>query len=406
MNTTLNNVNLIDADTLKRMIISAAASIENHQEKLNDLNVFPVPDGDTGSNMALTVSAAARELNVKNPDSVGDVGEIAAKAMLKGARGNSGVITSLLFRGVATELKTSEECTPMVLAKALQSGVAAAYKAVASPAEGTILTVSRLAADAAVKSAESGKNISGVFADTIACAKVALEQTRTMNPVLQKAGVVDAGGYGWVLILEAMSASFEGNDTISNVVLAGAKDAADFSDFNEEDITFTYCTEFIVERSNTNDPSALRAALEKLGDSLVLVDDDEIIKVHVHTDDPGTALHLAVEYGQFISVKVENMRLQHSSKVIEESIPMISENVPAAKYGVVAVSPGEGITEVFAELGVDECVSGGQTMNPSTEDILAAVEKVNADNVFVLPNNKNIILAAEQAVELAEVAVL
>lgn len=382
------------------MIISAAAAIENNQDKLNDLNVFPVPDGDTGSNMALTVGAAARALENCSLDSVGDICDTAAKSMLKGARGNSGVITSLLFRGMASELRGVDECTPEMFARALQSGVAGAYKAVASPAEGTILTVARLAAEAAVKSAQKG-DMGVLFADTVACAKEALEQTRTMNPVLQKAGVVDAGGYGWVLILEAMSASYDGNDTArSSKAAVRALDFADFSDFTDEDITFTYCTEFIVSRSNTNDPSVLKSALEALGDSLVLVDDDEIIKVHVHTDDPGAVLHLALDYGQFVSVKVENMRLQHSNKVIEEAAPEVQEVLD--DYGVVAVSPGEGISEVFESLGVDVCVSGGQTMNPSTEDILNAINKVKARCVIVLPNNKNIILAAEQAKALAE----
>ena len=381
------------------MVISAAATIENNCTKLNDLNVFPVPDGDTGSNMAMTTGAAVSELMRKSPSTVGEAADLAAKSMLRGARGNSGVITSLLFRGIASEMKDMTECDSKTLANALQSGVAAAYKAVANPAEGTILTVSRLAADAAVKSADAGDTPVEVFDSAIASAKVALEQTMEMNPTLKKARVVDAGGYGWVLILEAMRNSLVGID----VTPSGAgipESAADFSDFNEEDITFTYCTEFIVSKENDKDPAELKTELEKIGDSLVLVEDDEIIKVHVHTDDPGTALHLAVAYGQFVTVKVENMRIQHTNKIENDSATESVPTAPKQKYGMIAVAPGDGIAEVFTELGADAIVSGGQTMNPSTEDILSAVDKVNAENIFVLPNNKNIILAAQQAAAL------
>lgn len=399
MNTT--DIKVINAKTMSLMITNSAATIENNSVRLNDLNVFPVPDGDTGSNMALTVSAAARELSRLQTESAGKVSEVAAKAMLRGARGNSGVITSLLFRGISNELRDSDSCDAKLLARALQSGVAAAYTAVANPAEGTILTVARLAADAAVEF-ENSDSVSVVIDEAIKAAKIALEKTTDMNPVLKKAGVVDAGGYGWVLILEAM------RDAISGIEIEGSTDfsastaqSADFSDFNTEDITFAYCTEFIVSREGLKDVAELREKLEGMGDSLVLVDDDEIIKVHVHTNDPGMALHYAASYGQFISVKVENMRLQHSSK-LEEARDVDTQSEQATEeFGVVAVSPGDGITEVLRELGVSECVHGGQTMNPSTDDILAAVEKVPAKNVFVLPNNKNIILAAEQARELS-----
>ncbi|MBQ7822497.1 MAG: DAK2 domain-containing protein [Clostridia bacterium] len=399
MNTTENCVRVIDASALRVIIANCAAAIENNCTKLNDLNVFPVPDGDTGSNMALTVSAAAHEIKRSGSKSAGELADIAAKAMLRGARGNSGVITSLLFRGIATELKGLDKCDAAALSRALQSGVAAAYKAVANPAEGTILTVARLAADAAVK--ESDGSLAEVMDAAISAAKTALEQTMDLNPVLKKAGVVDAGGFGWVLILEAVK------DALFGIVLESSSAfdstlsaAADFSDFETEDINFAYCTEFIVSREGENDPYTLKAELEKLGDSLVFVEDDEIIKVHVHTNDPGTALHLAVAYGQFVTVKVENMRIQHSTKITEAEVNKVV-SAPAEKYGVVAVSPGDGITEVFDSLGVDACVSGGQTMNPSTDDILEAIEKVNAENIFVLPNNKNIILAAEQARELS-----
>lgn len=403
MNTTENRVNIIDAQTMRIIIENSAATIENNCTNLNDLNVFPVPDGDTGSNMALTLSAAAHELKKVKSHSAGELADISAKAMLRGARGNSGVITSLLFSGIASELSGFDKCDAAALANALQSGVAKAYKAVANPAEGTILTVARLAADAAETAAEGG-SLSEVIDAAIDAAKNALGQTMELNPVLKKAGVVDAGGFGWVLILEAIKEAIDGNEIQSSSSLSVESTlSADFSDFDDEDIRFTYCTEFIVDRTNRNDPALLKSELEKLGDSLVLVEDDEIIKVHVHTNDPGAALHLAVEYGQFVTVKVENMRIQHSSKITEgesAGIASVKSSAPAAEYGVVAVSPGDGITKVFAALGVDECVSGGQTMNPSTDDILAAIDKVNAENIFVLPNNKNIILAAEQAIGL------
>ena len=344
MNTT--DIKVINAKTMSLMITNSAATIENNSVRLNDLNVFPVPDGDTGSNMALTVSAAARELSRLQTESAGKVSEVAAKAMLRGARGNSGVITSLLFRGISNELRDSDSCDAKLLARALQSGVAAAYTAVANPAEGTILTVARLAADAAVEF-ENSDSVSVVIDEAIKAAKIALEKTTDMNPVLKKAGVVDAGGYGWVLILEAM------RDAISGIEIEGSTDfsastaqSADFSDFNTEDITFAYCTEFIVSREGLKDVAELREKLEGMGDSLVLVDDDEIIKVHVHTNDPGMALHYAASYGQFISVKVENMRLQHSSK-LEEARDVDTQSEQATEeFGVVAVSPGDGITEV------------------------------------------------------------
>ncbi len=402
MNLTAENIKSVTADAYKRMVISAAATIENNCTKLNDLNVFPVPDGDTGSNMAMTTGAAVSELMRKSPATVGEAADIAAKSMLRGARGNSGVITSLLFRGIASEMTAMEECDSKTLATALQSGVAAAYKAVANPAEGTILTVSRLAADAAVKAADAGESPVEVFNAAIENAKVALEQTMEMNPTLKKARVVDAGGMGWVLILEAMRDSLLGVDITPTG--AGISEAsADFSDFNDEDITFTYCTEFIVSKENNKNTADLKSELEKLGDSLVFVEDDEIIKVHVHTDDPGTALHLAVAYGQFVTVKVENMRIQHTSKVEENNTSAnTSLSEAAQKYGMIAVAPGDGIAEVFTELGVDAIVSGGQTMNPSTDDILSAIDTVNAENIFVLPNNKNIILAAQQAAALTD----
>ena len=388
----------ISGAELRRMILSAAASIEIHKQDLNELNVFPVPDGDTGTNMSMTIHAAAADLRAADDPNLYAVAKIAASATLRGARGNSGVILSLLFKGIKRAMKGHDTCDGLLWADALQQGVDAAYKAVMKPAEGTILTVSRLAAAKAQEKAQQDNSVEAALEAALEEAKVALADTMNMNPVLKKAGVVDAGGKGWVLALEAMLAALRGQDVV--VPEGGAdspKEAANFSDFNTEDITFTYCTEFIIGRENKNDPEKLRAFLNSLGDSLVMVDDDEIIKVHVHTNDPGKALHEAIEYGHFITVKVENMRLQHTEKVLSEekdAAPKIAE--PEKPLGVVSVCAGAGLADVFMNLGVDQIISGGQTMNPSTQDILEAVNKVPAETVFVLPNNKNIIMAAEQ----------
>ena len=389
---------IINGADLRRMIISAAASIEIHKQKLNELNVFPVPDGDTGTNMSMTINAASVDLRkVEDPD-LYKAAKTAASAMLRGARGNSGVILSLLFRGLSRHLKGYTECDGVLWAEALQEGVDAAYKAVMKPAEGTILTVARLAAAKATEAARENNHIEFVHEAALEAAKVALAGTTDMNPVLKKAGVVDAGGKGWVYALEAMMSSLQGNDVIvpEGMASGDSKDAADFSDFDTDDITFTYCTEFIIQRENDLDPEKLRDFLSSLGDSLVLVDDDEIIKVHVHTNDPGKALHEAMDYGSFVTVKIENMRLQHTEKVMSEAekAPKIAE--PEKPIGVVSVCAGEGLADVFRNLGVDGIISGGQTMNPSTQDILEAVNKVPAETVFVLPNNKNIIMAAQQ----------
>ena len=388
----------INGADLRRMIISAAAAIENHKQALNELNVFPVPDGDTGTNMSMTITAAAGDLRKADDPDLGTAAKIAASAMLRGARGNSGVILSLLFRGISRKLKGCTDCDGVLWAQALQEGVDAAYKAVMKPAEGTILTVSRLAAAKAQEASQENNFIEFVQNAAVEEAKIALANTVNQNPVLKKAGVVDAGGKGWLTALEAMLSSIQGEDVVAQSAAdaPAVKEAADFSDFNTEDITFTYCTEFIVSRENDKDPEELRAFLSQLGDSLVLVDDDEIIKVHVHTNDPGKALSEAVHYGSFVTVKVENMRLQHTEKVMNEKdlAPQIAE--PEKPLGVVSVCAGAGLADVFLNLGVDQIISGGQTMNPSTQDILEAVNKVPAETVFVLPNNKNIIMAAEQ----------
>ena len=294
------------------MIISAAASIEIHKQALNELNVFPVPDGDTGTNMSMTINSAASDLRKEEDPGLYAASKVAAAAMLRGARGNSGVILSLLFRGISKSLKGSETADGVLWAAALQGGVDAAYKAVMKPAEGTILTVARLAAAKAAEAAQENNYIEFVQEAAVEEAKVALANTVNQNPVLKKAGVVDAGGKGWLFALEAMLCALRGEDVVApeNGEAAAVKEQADFSNFNTEDITFTYCTEFIISRENQNDPEKLREFLSSIGDSLVLVDDDEIIKVHVHTNDPGRALHEAIEYGSFVTVKVENMRLR------------------------------------------------------------------------------------------------
>ena len=382
----------------RSLIINAAASIEINKQALNDLNVFPVPDGDTGTNMSMTINAAANDLRRTEDPTLEQAAATAASSMLRGARGNSGVILSLLFRGISKRLKGCTACDGVLWAKALQEGVDAAYKAVMKPAEGTILTVARLAAAKALQASEENNYFEYVHEAAIEEAKIALANTINQNPVLKKAGVVDAGGKGWLVAMEAMLLALRGEDIVvpENLGSGEAKQQADFADFSDEEITFTYCTEFIISRENDNDPEKLRDFLSSLGDSLVLVDDDEIIKVHVHTNDPGKALHEAIDYGSFVTVKIENMRLQHTEKVMSEQelAPKIAE--PEKALGVVSVCVGDGIGDVFQNLGVDGLISGGQTMNPSTQDILEVVNQVPAETVFVLPNNKNIIMAAQQ----------
>ena len=394
----------INGADFRRLIISAAASIEINKQPINELNVFPVPDGDTGTNMSMTINAAAADLRKAEDPNLEKAASIAASAMLRGARGNSGVILSLLFRGISKSLKGHQKCDGVIWANALQEGVDAAYKAVMKPAEGTILTVARLSAARARQAAQENSYFEYVHEAAIEEAKEALANTINQNPVLKKAGVVDAGGKGWLLALEAMLLALRGEDMVvpENFTSETPKESADFSDFNDEDITFTYCTEFIVSRENDRDPDELRAFLQGLGDSLVLVDDEEIIKVHVHTNDPGTALHEALNYGSFVTVKIENMRLQHTEKVMSEQELQPQVAAPEKELGVVSVCAGDGIASVFSDLGVDGIISGGQTMNPSTQDILTAVNKVPANTVFVLPNNKNIIMAAEQVDPLTE----
>ena len=394
----------MDGAAFRRMMISAAASIEIHKQQINELNVFPVPDGDTGTNMSLTINTACGDLRKLEDPTLTKAADATASALLRGARGNSGVILSLLFRGFAKALKGKEEGDGTDFAAALNAGVEAAYKAVMKPAEGTILTVSRVAGTVAALEAQSNRNMEHVLTCTIAAAKDALAETLHQNPVLEKAGVVDAGGMGFVVILEGMLSSLQGDDIVAPTESVPDMDQeqANFSDFSTEDITFGYCTEFIISRENDKDPAALREFLSQMGDSLVLVDDDEIIKVHVHTNNPGTAIEEALTYGSLVTVKIENMRLQHTEKVMKEQDLEPKIAPPEKKYGIVAVCAGDGIASAFRDLGVDGIIQGGQTMNPSTEDILREIQRTPSEVVFVFPNNKNIIMAAEQTVALCE----
>ena len=410
---------MINGQAYKSMVLAAHASLTAHKQQLNDMNVFPVPDGDTGTNMAMTMTNAINELNKKNPQTLGDVANTVASGMLRGARGNSGVILSLLFRGLSKKLKGLETCNAVQFAEAMQAGVDAAYKAVMKPKEGTILTVARMAAGAAAEFAANGADLELTLTHAIEAGKVALDDTVNLNPVLKKAGVVDAGGFGYIVIFEAMLASMQGRfemPDLSDVNLeeeSNLREKADFNDFNPDEIEFGYCTEFIVERQTDKDPDDLRAFLNTMGDSVVCVDDEEIIKVHVHTNQPGVVMTEALTYGQFVSVKIENMRLQHS-ELSGGAAPAEAPAQEAEDYvaeaekelGVVAVCAGAGLEALFIELGADQVVTGGQTMNPSTEDILAAVNKTPANTVFVFPNNKNILMAAQQAGRLTDKEVI
>lgn len=405
------------------MLLCANAALEENKQKINELNVFPVPDGDTGTNMSLTMNSAAIELGRKQTETVGAVADCAASALLRGARGNSGVILSLLFRGIAKSLKGRETATAAEFAAAVSAGVDAAYKAVMKPAEGTILTVSRLGAQAAVAFAKDSTDFEGMLDALLVAAREALADTQNINPVLRRAGVVDAGGEGFVLVMDAMLGYLQGRTAAPVTAAAPAaaqapKEGADFSEFDTGEITFGYCTEFIVARENSKSPELLRSFLKNLGDCVVVVDDDEIIKVHVHTNVPGEVLTEALTYGPLQTVKIENMRNQHTALSGKDAAPEAAAGTaaeaeaepeiakPEKQFGVVAVSAGEGMANLFRELGVDRVVTGGQTMNPSTEDILTEVNKTPAEVVFVLPNNKNIIMAAQQCIGLTEKTVV
>ena len=404
---------MINGKQLKDAMMSAAISIANKKRSVDELNVYPVPDGDTGTNMSMTMGAALRALELMGDDvTVAQVADTAASALLRGARGNSGVILSLLFRGISKGLAGMAEADCEAMANALELGVSAAYKAVMKPTEGTILTVARLASVKAQECVHTTNDPVILWEEVCKEAEAALEKTPDMLPVLKKAGVVDAGGQGLVLIFKAMLEVFQGGGMAVPAEKAKEEKQIEFStavgEFDEV-INFTYCTEFIVQKNpDSPDASKLRAYLETIGDCVVVVDDEEIIKVHVHTDSPGMALTKALEFGIFINdpkPKIENMRIQHENKVLEAKITKQQEFRPAEpekEFGFVAVAAGAGLQALFKDLGADNVVSGGQTMNPSTEDILEAITATPAKTVFVLPNNKNIIMAAEQAIKLAD----
>ena len=407
---------MINGNTLRDALLSGANNIVNCKQAVDELNVFPVPDGDTGTNMSMTISAAARELALLDGESADKVAATNASALLRGARGNSGVILSLLFRGFAKGLKGKEEMDSAALAEAMKLGVEAAYNAVMKPTEGTILTVARVGAEYAAKANEEGKDVVATFEALLEGANKALAETPEMLPVLKKAGVVDAGGRGFVVILEGMLSVIRDGKMVESTEAPSASPAAtqrNAAGEMEADITFTYCTEFIVKRDDADkDPKTLRAYLETIGDCVVVVDDEEIIKVHVHTDHPGNAFEKGLTFGQLINMKVENMRDQHErakhdskgdapkTATAKDDGEIVSVEIEK-DFGFVAVAAGEGLHALFNDLGCDLIVSGGQTMNPSTDDILKAIEQTPASTVFVLPNNKNIIMAAEQAIPLS-----
>lgn len=400
---------MIQGNILRDAFISASNSLAKVKQSIDELNIFPVPDGDTGTNMSMTIASAGRELTRLTNPTVSEAADVAASALLRGARGNSGVILSLLFRGLSKGLKGKTEADGADLANALTLGVEAAYKAVMKPTEGTILTVAREAAAKGCEAAKNDPSVVPVWETICTEAEASLERTPDLLPVLKKAGVVDAGGKGFCVILRAMLDIFKGGAIVESEAssAAVAKTVSAAGSF-ETDIHFTYCTEFIVDRDKSNpaDPLRLRAYLESIGDCVVVVDDDDIIKVHAHTNDPGKALTEGLKYGSFETVKVENMRIQHQNAAWvpdEADEPKSPQRVePENEYGFVAVAAGKGLETLFNDLGCDSIVSGGQTMNPSTDDILNAIESTPAKNVFVLPNNKNIILAAEQAIPLAD----
>ncbi|MBR3060461.1 MAG: DAK2 domain-containing protein [Oscillospiraceae bacterium] len=409
---------ILDSRLFCGMVINAAAAVESRSQEINELNVFPVPDGDTGTNMSMTLNNASRELGKGAPPTLGAAAEVTASAMLRGARGNSGVILSLLFRGMSKALKEKQTATCAELAAAMNEGVSAAYKAVMKPTEGTILTVSRLASSAAAEAAADTADMELMLEKAISAGDAALAETIEQNPVLKKAGVVDAGGMGYLIILRAFLSAARGQiiEPMKPQPAVGRREESVFARFDtEEDIHFPYCTEFIVQKDNEKTVDILRDFLASIGDSAVVLDDEELIKVHVHTDRPGDVLTEALTYGSLLTVKVENMREQHTSKLQEVEAagaasapkkPEPEKRPPTQPLSIVSVCAGEGLTALFHELGADQVVTGGQTMNPSTEDILRAVERSAGAAVIVLPNNKNIVMAAQQCAGLTEKQVI
>ena len=411
----------ISGSAFKQMIAFGAACVAQQKQAINDLNVFPVPDGDTGTNMSLTIQTAVNELKKSEPATVGEAAKITAGALLRGARGNSGVILSLLFRGISKSAKGLVEMDGPALAAAMGEGVATAYGAVMKPAAGTVLTVSRLAAARAAQAAQENPSAEYVLEQAILAGQETLAQTIDMNPVLKKAGVVDAGGKGYLIILDGMLRALRGEELPQVEEDEKAQDKADFGALSLEDITFTYDTVFIVRKKEGVSIEPFRAYLDGIGDSLVIGEDDEAFKVHVHTDIPGQALTEAAKYGTLELAKIENMRTQAEElaagkqaqstddlDAVEEELEAMEGGVaaPEKRYGFLAVCAGDGLAATFRDLGVDRIVSGGQTMNPSTQAILQEVNRTPSQVVFVLPNNKNIIMAAQQCVGLTEKEVI
>ena len=399
---------IIKGKDFRRMVIAGSNNLQKNRQIIDDLNVFPVPDGDTGSNMSMTLVTVARELKKCDSNVISDVAKVASTGALRGARGNSGVITSQIFRGLYDGLKEKEEVDVLGFAEALTRAKDFAYKAVMKPKEGTILTIIRVMAEEADKIKNEEINFDDFFGKILVAANIALEETPEMLPALKEAGVVDSGGTGLIRIFEGMHSGLI-NEKEEEINEASEESSSKevFNTFNTEDIVFQYCTEFLINKEKYSKAKieALHDFLKGAGDSLVLVDDDEIVKVHVHTNHPGEVLEKALEIGSFITVKIENMKQQHSNIInASESATSKKEEkeMPKKDLGFIAVSAGEGMSEILKNLKVDYVISGGQTMNPSTDDFMEAIDKVNADNIIIFPNNKNIIMAAEQARDLCE----
>ena len=402
------NTNTVDAKMLSRMFLSGAKNLEAKKEWINELNVFPVPDGDTGTNMTLTIMSAASEVSALENPTMKTLAKAISSGSLRGARGNSGVILSQLLRGFTKVIEKSETADAVTFARAFEKGVETAYKAVMKPKEGTILTVAKGAAVKALEIADDAENLESFFADVIAEAEAVLAKTPEMLPVLKEAGVVDSGGQGLLEVLKGAFDGFLGKEIDLTFEKPTAGIAVKPVSAEESNIKFGYCTEFIImleKEFPEKEEKAFKEYLMSIGDSLVVVADDEIVKVHVHTNDPGQAIQRALTYGQLSNMKIDNMRLEHHEKVIKEAEKMAAQQAvvePAKEVGFISVSVGQGMGDIFRELGADYLIEGGQTMNPSTEDVLQAISHVNAKNIFIFPNNKNIILAANQARDLTE----
>ena len=407
-------MNTIDAKLLARMFLAGAKNLDIKKEWINELNVFPVPDGDTGTNMTLTIMSAVKEVNALSDVTMENLAKAISSGSLRGARGNSGVILSQLLRGFTKGIRDQKELDAVMLARAIDKGVETAYKAVMKPKEGTILTVARGVADKALELADEAEDLQPFFEDILAEARAVLEQTPEMLAVLKEAGVVDSGGQGLVTVLEGAFDAFMGKEIDLNFEAGEAAKVTRISPQAEADIKFGYCTEFIIvlnRKFGETDERELKEYLSSIGDSIVCVADDEIVKIHVHTNDPGLAIQKALTYGSLSRIKIDNMREEHQEKLIKDAQKVAAQQaaedakkaeMPRKDAGFISVSTGEGFGEIFRDLGVDYLIEGGQTMNPSTEDMLEAIGKVNADTIYIFPNNKNIILAANQARDLTK----